>query len=58
MSAYKEATVLVMEALVDMPGFEWDDDDLADCAQAAVKALEQAGWRPAGRTIDNEGEGA
>ncbi len=46
MSAYKEATVLVIEALAGMPGFEWDDDDLADCARAAVKALEAAGWGP------------
>ncbi len=58
MSAYKDAAVWVIEALAGIPGFEWDDDDLADCAQAAVKALEEAGWRPAGRTVDNEGERA
>ena len=43
MSAYEEATELVIEALVSLPGFEWDDDDLADCAHAAVNALEAAG---------------
>ncbi len=46
MSAYKEATVLVIGALAGMPGFDWDDDDLADCAQVAVNALEAAGWGP------------
>ena len=58
MSDHDHATALVIDALAGIPGFEWDDDDLADCAHAAVKTLEAAGWQPPGRTTDKEGERA
>jgi hypothetical protein len=55
---HDEAAALVAEALVILPGFEWDDQDLNDCAHAAVQALEAAGWRPpqAKRTTETKGE--
>ncbi len=55
-SAYKDATVLVIEALASIPGFEWDDDDLSDCAHAAVRTLEAAGWGPSAEEVADSTE--
>jgi hypothetical protein len=41
-----EAAALVVEALVALPGFEWDDREVTDCAHVAVQALKAAGWGP------------
>ena len=46
MSEYEDATALVVEALLDLPGFEWDDQDVINCAHTAVMTLEAAGWGP------------
>ena len=46
MTEHDEAAALVVEALVGLAGFEWDDQDVTDCAHVAVQALEAAGWGP------------
>jgi hypothetical protein len=42
----RTAAAMVAEALLELPDFLWDEQDLADCAEAAVQALQAAGWRP------------